>query len=212
MLEKVRECWWHFLNWLVVWLPWILFSQKYWVANHPNWRNHIFQRGGPTTNQSETRAWLDTCTTPSMICSFKPSGLSVKILTSHIDESWSHWTVCHVSSSIIFCKFQRIRMGLPQTGPNLTFIDTIYRSFPHWYTCIVLDNMFSHFSDKLPTLQRETWWHNTAFWHVMGAEVEIEHSSNVNDVDGRVSHGTLGERRKLKWLQLLNKTLEQVAR
>ena len=24
----------------------------YWVANHPSWRNHIFQRGGPTTNQS----------------------------------------------------------------------------------------------------------------------------------------------------------------
>ena len=33
--------------WLVVWLPSILFSQKYWVANHhPNWRSHIFQRGG----------------------------------------------------------------------------------------------------------------------------------------------------------------------
>ena len=37
--------------WMVVWLPSILFSQKYWVANHPNWRTHIFQRGGPTTNQ-----------------------------------------------------------------------------------------------------------------------------------------------------------------
>ena len=24
----------------------ILFSQKYWVSNHPNWRTHIFQRGG----------------------------------------------------------------------------------------------------------------------------------------------------------------------
>ena len=23
----------------------------YWVSNHPNWRTHIFQRGGPTTNQ-----------------------------------------------------------------------------------------------------------------------------------------------------------------
>ena len=38
--------------WLVVWLPFLAFSQKYWVANHPNWRTHIFQRGGPTTNQS----------------------------------------------------------------------------------------------------------------------------------------------------------------
>ena len=31
--------------WLVVWLPWILFAHEYWVANHPNWRSHIFQRG-----------------------------------------------------------------------------------------------------------------------------------------------------------------------
>ena len=23
----------------------------YWVSNHPNWRNHIFQRGGETINQ-----------------------------------------------------------------------------------------------------------------------------------------------------------------
>ena len=29
---------------------WIIFPM-YWVANHPNWRTHIFQRGGPTTNQ-----------------------------------------------------------------------------------------------------------------------------------------------------------------
>ena len=36
---------------LVVWLPSILCSHQYWVANHPNWRTHIFQRGGPTTNQ-----------------------------------------------------------------------------------------------------------------------------------------------------------------
>ena len=37
--------------WLVVWLPSILFSQKYWECHHPNWRTHIFQRGGPITNQ-----------------------------------------------------------------------------------------------------------------------------------------------------------------
>ena len=40
----------YILIWLVVWLPWILFSKKYWVANHPKWRSY-FQRGGPTTNQ-----------------------------------------------------------------------------------------------------------------------------------------------------------------
>ena len=28
-----------------------LFSHKNWECHHPNWRPHIFQRGGPTTNQ-----------------------------------------------------------------------------------------------------------------------------------------------------------------
>ena len=36
--------------WLVVWLPFSIFPFS-WVYNHPNWRTHIFQRGGPTTNQ-----------------------------------------------------------------------------------------------------------------------------------------------------------------
>ena len=36
--------------WLVVWN--IFYFPIYWVSNHPNWRNRIFQRGGPTTNQS----------------------------------------------------------------------------------------------------------------------------------------------------------------
>ena len=32
--------------WLVVWLPSILFSQKYWFSNHPNWRSY-FSEGWP---------------------------------------------------------------------------------------------------------------------------------------------------------------------
>ena len=43
-------------DWLVVG-TWIVFSIKYWVANHPNWRTHIFQRGGPTTNQEMLKMW-----------------------------------------------------------------------------------------------------------------------------------------------------------
>ena len=39
----------HF-HWLVVWN--IFYFPIYWVSNHPNWRTHIFQRGGPTTNQT----------------------------------------------------------------------------------------------------------------------------------------------------------------
>ena len=53
----VSSCYQH---WLSGW--WfgtsILFSQKCWVSNHPNWRTHIFQRGGPTTNQLCTFSWM----------------------------------------------------------------------------------------------------------------------------------------------------------
>ena len=34
------------------------FFPIYWVSNHPNWRTHIFQRGGPTTNQVMTSGLL----------------------------------------------------------------------------------------------------------------------------------------------------------
>ena len=35
------------INWLVVWNT----LSIYWECHHPNWRTHIFQRGGSTTNQ-----------------------------------------------------------------------------------------------------------------------------------------------------------------
>ena len=38
-------------NLLVGCLVAIFYFPIYWVSNHPNWRTHIFQRGGPTTNQ-----------------------------------------------------------------------------------------------------------------------------------------------------------------
>ena len=34
---------------LVVWN--IFYFSIYWECHHPNWRTHIFQRGGSTTNQ-----------------------------------------------------------------------------------------------------------------------------------------------------------------
>ena len=37
---------WAVFVWLVVWLPSILFSQKYWVSNHPNWLSY-FSEGWP---------------------------------------------------------------------------------------------------------------------------------------------------------------------
>ena len=40
-----------YLIWLVVWLPRILLSQKYWECRHPNWRTHIFQKGWRKTSK-----------------------------------------------------------------------------------------------------------------------------------------------------------------
>ena len=46
--------------WLVVWNIFLMFPHI--GNNHPNWRTHIFQRGGPTTNQkwlpSRNQPWL----------------------------------------------------------------------------------------------------------------------------------------------------------
>ena len=41
----------HALIWLVVWLPFLIFPLILGLCHHPNWRTHIFQRGGWTTNQ-----------------------------------------------------------------------------------------------------------------------------------------------------------------
>ena len=42
-------------NWWVVTgrHVWIIFPEILGLCHHPNWRTHIFQRGGPTTNQLE---------------------------------------------------------------------------------------------------------------------------------------------------------------
>ena len=43
------------------WFVAIFYVPIYWVSNHPNWRTHIFQRGGPTTNQRNmTRGMIYT--------------------------------------------------------------------------------------------------------------------------------------------------------
>ena len=52
--KSTRNCTFHVLHfgfpriWLVVWN--IFYFPIYWEVHHPNWRTHIFQRGGPTTN------------------------------------------------------------------------------------------------------------------------------------------------------------------
>ena len=39
-----------------------LFSQKYWVSNHPNWRSHIFQDGVALAHQvGSIGRWSESC-------------------------------------------------------------------------------------------------------------------------------------------------------
>ena len=40
----------HTNDWLVVWN--MFYFSIYWECHHPNWRTHVFQRGGSTTNQN----------------------------------------------------------------------------------------------------------------------------------------------------------------
>ena len=47
-------------NWLVVWLPFFIFPLILGCFHHPNWRSHIFQRGGATTNQMIIYNWRFT--------------------------------------------------------------------------------------------------------------------------------------------------------
>ena len=53
---------WGVLNWLVVWNYGILWLSIYWECHHPNWRTHIFQRGGekPPTSKMVVpqNSWL----------------------------------------------------------------------------------------------------------------------------------------------------------
>ena len=40
-----------YLNWLVVWLPSILFSHDYWKFHHPNWLSYFSEGFKPPTSQ-----------------------------------------------------------------------------------------------------------------------------------------------------------------
>ena len=63
--------------WLVVWLPFLAFSHIlgmilgfiyiYCDSNHPNWRTHIFQRGGqkPPTRRDQLACWWTPFSPPS---------------------------------------------------------------------------------------------------------------------------------------------------
>ena len=44
------QCSLWFIIWLVVWLPFLAFSQKYWVANHPNWLSYFSEGLKPPTS------------------------------------------------------------------------------------------------------------------------------------------------------------------
>ena len=75
----------------------VLFSQKYWVAHHPNWRSHIFQRGGL---KAPTRlafiCWLVVWNINSIFPEIL--GMSSSQLTkSYFSEGWlNHQPVCNI--------------------------------------------------------------------------------------------------------------------
>ena len=114
--------------WLVVWLPSISFSHLYWVSNHPNWRTHIFQRGGPTS-------WAF----PAF--SLKP----IHWKTNPLEKMWENFHVIHVicwasRNSLVFpSPFSRWKVGtrpFPVTPPRLPkarpVTVTVHRSSTAW--------------------------------------------------------------------------------
>ena len=50
---------WSWYDWLVVWLPSILFSHEYWVSNHPNWLSY-FSEGWPNHQPDDHHIHLPT--------------------------------------------------------------------------------------------------------------------------------------------------------
>ena len=69
--------------WLVVWLPWMddFPINILGISNHPNWRSHIFQRGGPTANQR---------------CNWMLSNVSWWYYGESLSRLWEFWVVVAV--------------------------------------------------------------------------------------------------------------------
>ena len=85
-------------DWLVVWLPSILFSQKYWecLSNHPNWRSHIFQRGG---EKPPTRIYLLEVETSSVQRLYHDSWLCVDL--PPLRWFFAGWDFCYSSNVVV---------------------------------------------------------------------------------------------------------------
>ena len=62
----------------------IFYVPIYWVSNHPNWRTHIFQRGGPGPPTSSV-----------VISSDHPHPRYPGISLSSVDTWISHWNICY---------------------------------------------------------------------------------------------------------------------
>ena len=81
-----------------------------WVANHPNWRTHIFQRGGPTTNQSSLEG---LCFKSADFWSFSRSEDVHHLLGSNI---YSWWIFMSANGYIYICIISIYRMGKTRYG------------------------------------------------------------------------------------------------
>ena len=99
----------------------LAFSHQYWVANHPNWRTHIFQRGGPGPPTSYE--WQDclvlTLLNPFELCHFwNPFQLISDVGLFHNPSfiqmgGWGHqgprrWVTCGTLESLCQISFANI--------------------------------------------------------------------------------------------------------
>ena len=103
-----------YYNWLVVWLPSILFSQKYWEfrLSSLNWRAHIFQRGGekpPTRGYYKNwqRKRIDVMLSIYLWCyviQYHQYIQSFFIWMNYNDLKRPHWLNCHWNKILCVCR------------------------------------------------------------------------------------------------------------
>ena len=114
-------------TWLVVWLPFFEFSQKYWVSTRPNWRFLIFFRG--VFPQPATRYH---------IISYHPwrirmYGIYANMTGVFLDGQWQTINIAYGSGSVMGCRHpiqviipsvDFLRSGaLPEVGWDDTWVD-----------------------------------------------------------------------------------------
>ena len=98
----------HLIFWLVVWLPFFLFSQKYWVSNHPNWRTLIFFRGVAKNPPTSLQVWPSWHPSRWRKRLWSPSASSQELGQGEKMETvakFGHWPIIFVGAGIAGAEF-----------------------------------------------------------------------------------------------------------